>query len=292
MRKLTHEEFLVRVKAKHGNTLTVLSVYADSRSPVRLKCNICGCKFDKKANPLLHPTMRQGCPQCGHAAKGQTYKVNDDQVLAYIESETNYRLVGRYAGFKEPTKFKCAECGRVSLLHPKTIYHNYKRRVGDACCAPVQSAVNSARTSGVRHEIKLNGSMLEVRGYEPQAIEYMKSKGVREDEIEARVDYIPRIPFEYQGKQRTHIPDIYVPGRRILVEVKSTYTMGLLNDKPLSVKQFETLVQKKRHAEQLGYKYNVLTMDRRGNRLKLPQRWYDMTHAEIRTWAKSAVRGA
>ena len=57
------------------------------------------------------------------------------------------------------------------------------------------------------------------------------------DIIAGRVKEIPSIRYNFNGKSRVHFPDIYIPTKNMLVEVKSTYTYNKDIDKNLAKHQ-------------------------------------------------------
>jgi hypothetical protein len=48
---------------------------------------------------------------------------------------------------------------------------------------------------------------------------YTKNKAMRND-----VKAMPRFMYEFEGKTRRYYPDLYVPSKNKIIEVKSTYT--------------------------------------------------------------------
>ena len=74
-----------------------------------------------------------------------------------------------------------------------------------------------------------SGSIRKIQGYEPFALKYLLSKGVKEEDIYTN-DYInkpnPIVWFE-KNKKHVHYPDIFINSINKYIEVKSLYTVKL-----------------------------------------------------------------
>lgn len=85
-----------------------------------------------------------------------------------------------------------------------------------------------------RKEITVNGKTFTgLQGYEPQAIKWLVSKGIKTNKISR-----PRvaIPYEFDDEEKHYHPDLMVKqnGTNILVEIKSVYTSSIFEDTPKS----------------------------------------------------------
>lgn len=120
-----------------------------------------------------------------------------------------------------------------------------------------------------------------VQGYEPQALDYLTSElGIAPSDIRCETEFgnALDIRYKYRGKMRTYYPDIYVISHRLIVEVKSTHTLGLHGNKQRgwSMTRAKAIACHKK-----GYKFMLLLMDRQGNRLRMPKNWAYMTKEEL-----------
>jgi hypothetical protein len=95
-----------------------------------------------------------------------------------------------------------------------------------------------------------------VQGYENYAIDELL-KTTREDEIRIGVIDVPSIRYPAIDKERTYFPDIYIPSRNLLVEVKSSYTLEVDLDKNK---------RKFRASSKEGYNIEVWVYDKKGRR--------------------------
>ena len=68
-----------------------------------------------------------------------------------------------------------------------------------------------------------SGKVVQVQGYEHRAIDMLLSS-YQEDEIETSCGgNVPTIDYEFNGK-RKYYPDLYIPRKNKIIEVKSDYT--------------------------------------------------------------------
>ncbi len=100
-------------------------------------------------------------------------------------------------------------------------------------------------------KLKLHGKVFTYRGYENYALKYLVNYlQVPVSRIHTGKN-LPSISYDHKGKSRIYYPDIKVPGK--LIEVKSTYTLGLLNDSPW----FSNNIAKFKAARDSGHKIEL-----------------------------------
>jgi hypothetical protein len=101
-----------------------------------------------------------------------------------------------------------------------------------------------------------SGTQRKVQGYEPFVIDYFLQAGISEaDLLTDRCD-VPTIRYAYMGKDRTYFPDMFIPSKHMLVEVKSTYTWQ---------KDLAKNLAKHEAAKKLGYNHIIIIWDTRRN---------------------------
>lgn len=74
-----------------------------------------------------------------------------------------------------------------------------------------------------------NGLDFVCQGYEPQVIDFL-DKHPNVKRFTTRTPGMPVVPYKFKGMARRYFPDIFVrlkDGRKLVVEVKSNYTIGL-----------------------------------------------------------------
>ena len=96
--RLTHEEFLIMVQNRHGNSIEVHSLYETGAQDVDVKCCNCGHKWAVRATNLTGKHFR-GCPNCA-ASKGEKKitRILDESGILYLREVTFPDLRGTGGG--------------------------------------------------------------------------------------------------------------------------------------------------------------------------------------------------
>lgn len=150
----------------------------------------------------------------------------------------------------------------------------------------IESVARSLRSAFKRKEYKLGRRVIEVQGYEPQALDYMKAAGVKAANICTVYEKsVPAIRYN-KGKGRgcVYFPDFYLKHSNTIVEVKSTYTIAT------SPKQWKLNKRKFKAVTEEGYRFVLLVMESNGSRVLLPNNWMDLTYKQIKKELKVATR--
>lgn len=161
-------------------------------------------------------------------------------------------------------KYGCKSCSVSATASTRAVAARATsmQRYGVAYPSQHWSIQEKVINSGYRTKTyKLGSRTLNVRGYEPQAIDYLLSKGIKPQHIRAGGKGIPSVQYRYQGKDRRYFPDILLKARGkrdTLIEVKSTWTLRL--DLP-------KILAKKRASEKAGYAFHLFVMAPDGSRL-------------------------
>lgn len=131
-----------------------------------------------------------------------------------------------------------------------------------------------------QYKYTLGNRTILVQGYEPQALDYLQTIGIPADDIRCEAEFGDRlnIRYRYRGKTRQYLPDIYVVSKRLIVEVKSVATLGLLNNKQ---RGWSMTCAKAIECHKRGYRFMLLLMDKQGRRLTLPKNWAYMPKHEL-----------
>lgn len=99
-----------------------------------------------------------------------------------------------------------------------------------------------------------SGKVVEVMGYEPQAISWLLSKGYQEEDLE--VNNVPKIKYKLKDIRHLYIPDLFIRSENTLVEVKSSWTVS------------QDIVKNEAKAAasiSAGYNHWLLVLDKEGN---------------------------
>lgn len=115
-------------------------------------------------------------------------------------------------------------------------------------------------SSSLAYDVKFGRKTYTVRGFEKFAFDYFRSMGLSSRQVVNSVhDGMPT--FRYRGSH-LYVPDFYILKENLVVEIKSTYTLGV---KSASV--FRTVRAKAKAVEDEGLRFLLLVYDYEGNLL-------------------------
>lgn len=260
-KKLTTKEFISKSKGVHGLTYKYTSsIYEGSKIPISILCRKHGAFFQRPNDHL----MGHGCARC-----------------ATDEAKLNLSL--STASFIKKAKVKHKD----KFDYSKVVYKNVHQKVEIICSSHgsfFQKANDHLSGHGCRKcgmtlgrktkkkQYQLSEATVLVQGYEPQALNYLiDTLGVLDSKIRVGLD-VPVIEYTERGKQHLHFPDIFIPEKNTLVEVKSTYTF---------LTNLSTLKRKRRGAIKAGFKYSVFVMESSGNKILLPKGWHLRSYSSM-----------
>lgn len=83
-------------------------------------------------------------------------------------------------------------------------------------------------------QLVIKGKVFTLRGYEPTVVkDLVFAKNIKVKDIaHCADDGLSSVTYRYRGRSRVYYPDLLVKSRDTLVEVKSTFTLGLTADGP------------------------------------------------------------
>jgi len=132
-----------------------------------------------------------------------------------------------------------------------------------------------------QYETTIGDRHVKVQGYEPQAIRYLTDElGLEASDIRCEEEFgnALNIRYKYRKKMRTYYPDLFVISKRLVVEVKSTHTLGLHGNKQ---RGWSMTCAKAIACHKKGFRFMLLLMDKKGNRLRMPKNWPYMKKEEL-----------
>lgn len=258
----------VNLRKSHGeyiknlstcNTIKVKENYVNAKVPILHEC-VAGHVF--KIRPY-NALVGQGCVLCFRERKSADQTIKDVDYKRRLEG-TGVESINPYLGIMTKSLHKCISCKHEWLVAPTSIVNK-----GSGCprCA------NSNRlTNGFKgKDFILNGKSVKVQGYEPFAISLLLDIFPL---TPLKIDKdVPVIKYYFEGKNRNHFPDIYVPTKNLLIEVKSTWTLGLGK-----LRFFHQICAKRNAAVAQGFNYEVWVFNAHGTKLTLPNNWWELTH--------------
>lgn len=262
----------VKEVASTGLKLKPIEDYIGANKRILHKCLV--CKHEWKTTPSNVLINKQGCPQCKASQNGERCRKSHDQYIQQV-SDTHgnaIKILGRYTTARTAIEHECANCQRVWSAIPDSIL------AGHGCPGCSHRKMKEYRKG--RHTFH-------VQGFEDRALDWIFSNtNVKpKDVIVASSGKVPDIVYEMNGKTCRHKPDIAVPKLNVIVEVKSVTTFGLVKSnlaegKPIRL--FKRNCAKAKSAIAQGIDYRMFLMTSKGERIKLPKRWYEMSYKQIK----------
>ncbi len=251
------------------------------RLGVQLKhlCLLCGARF--KVIPRRSDTTSPLCTSC------QKQDISSKRMIVRGEWEDrirqhhgdNIKLLGQYRGVgsNQRYRFKCYVClGTWKAQLPSVGIS------GTGCphCNNVSKGRHLRKIRGrfVTKTIEIAGVRVRSQGYEPQALAWLleHKKLTLKDLVLDSSGKVPVIPYKSRKRNRRYYPDIFIPRQNRIIEVKSTYTLGLLTGKDWKRNQ-----DKAKACLGLGYRFTLMLMDANGTRHWLPKNWHSMTRKDV-----------
>lgn len=217
-----------------------------------------------------------GCPKCDAEAKRSKYRLSKKEIQHRLDKKHNGNIVavGEYINQKTKLKFYCKNHKEYWDSVLDTVVR------GKGCPKCSMNAMLNNRAFA-KKKYKIQGKTYSVMGYEPFAIDYIKSKGHTESDI---IIDTAKIPIVKMSDGKKHFPDIYIKSKNLLVEVKSPYTFFSTN------RLYNTIRKKRKAAIQANFRYKVLLFNECGDHISLPKFWWLLSRDEIRSKLKGKCR--
>ncbi len=188
-----------------------------------------------------------------------------------IKNKTKQTILNRYGvdhNSKMPefvTKTKATFMKKYGVDNPnktKEVRDKIKKttleRYGVEHTSQSQEIMEKTQNSAKKYKEYLmpSGKVRKVQGYEPFALDIL-NKLYTEDDIKTDRKEVPRIKYTTNDKCRYYFPDIYIPSKNQIIEVKSTWTYKCKND---------NIKEKTNATKEAGYEYEIWVFDSKGNR--------------------------
>ena len=122
MTRLTHDEFLCRLKEKnrHFDDICFLSMYIKNNEKLHCRCKICGTEWFPIANNLLNG---KGCPNCGRiSTNSKNMKTHEQFVCDMKIKNPDIKIIGEYINHHTPLLCECLICGYQWMSKPKYLH--------------------------------------------------------------------------------------------------------------------------------------------------------------------------
>jgi len=222
---------------------------------------------------VIHPMQLEEIKEKTKQTNLERYGVIYPMQLEEIKEKTKQTNLERYGvihpmqleEIKEKTKQTNLE--RYGVINPmqleeikeKTKQTNLERYgVPYATQNPdIQSKIKKSLYSRKEY-IFPKGKKIICQGYEPFCLDDLIKEGY--DESHIITDNVPIISYEYEGDQKKYFPDIFIPIKNQIIEVKSIYTFEKNKDKNLL---------KAKACKQSGYNFEFRIYDRKGKIIEI-----------------------
>lgn len=257
------QSFTEEIDEKLGHS--IVSVDWSNRR-VEYKCVNCGEVRHNFVHNLKRKDATGRCDKCQNNDRRLPYEQLCETVKKH--GKTLVTLESQYQNNKQKLDVLC-ECGRSYGCRLADI------RLGKSCnkCLydrqQARSEMKLMDTYGVRNAMHIpevmqkittvgfstkpftfaSGRVVDVQGYEPQALSYLLEHGVIEEDMTFGIN-IPRLFYlDADGKSHVYYPDVFLQSTQTVVEVKSLYTL---------LKELETNRLKWKAAIANGYIFRLI----------------------------------
>lgn len=138
MRKRTHEEFIKLMEEAHPN-IEVLGTYKTAKTKIKVRCKICGHKWEAFPSSLL---QGYGCLKCKIIKRTKTHEQFMQELHEVNPHANNIQVLGTYVKGKTKLKVRCKVCGHEW----ETIPNNLLQGHGCPKCGKKQSIQKQTKT--------------------------------------------------------------------------------------------------------------------------------------------------
>jgi hypothetical protein len=275
---------------KANNAELDVSTFKSGSEPARFTCLVDGHVWE--AMPKTVMRAKYGCKVCSQKASGteqfqatwvDTLTQLKTRKVACKSTPTNALDVVRY----RCPKHACWIENTVVTLRNRL---KNSKALTPGCVKCAQHLFNESAYKRLPFERKA-GDIIYLMGYEPLAVDWLATKGIPVSKLVVSTDKAFTV-IEYQGPKtkQKYIPDFYIKGTNICVEVKSMYTAGLAQNMSgeqtsMGVSQnamFASLLCKRQAAIDHGFDFRLIVFSYFG-KVWFPKTWYTMSRDELKT---------
>lgn len=257
--------------------LKIIGTYVNKLTKIDHRCLNCKHIFSVKPNDIDNaPKGRNRCPKC-YSDSPPNNQLSIKEIKKRVKEKGKLKLIRLSDTIKgvRRAKFQCLKCTTVFSARLHDVIHR-----GSGCPACKLQSILLNKNLYKKKIFALGKREVVVLGYEHYALSYLLSKGVRKTSIQAGLHNIkiPVIKYKHRAKLRRYYPDIYVKCTNTLIEVKSTYTLGL-KDRYV----YERLRNKAKAVLEQGYRFKLLVFTQKGEKMKTPKDWHLLSYKKFVT---------
>lgn len=281
---MTLEQYKDKLKAVKATVVVLGATLQNSYHRVGHECLICSTRFKTSPQCTLYGNKRTfGCPNCLKVNKRNQSRSwgREGYIERLAEHYPRIRLIGEYVNVKTKAEHKCLDCKNTWMCVPDTLGRGVQK-YGCPACGSTKGAETASKSSKSYKRVVAKGRKFTLQGYEPQALQILLDEGFKIKQIRAGRTEVPTIKYRDGSKTRHYFPDIHIPSHRMIVEVKSTYTLGYrVGDRGWNI------IKRKREAVRAaGYRFRLMLMRPDGREIEMPKKWWTYSKSEIRGYLR------
>lgn len=279
-RSLSVSDIKERLK-RNNPTIQYVGEFTKTKAPAKFKCTVCKTVWTTRCSHVLQGD--RGCPKCAIQKRAKTLSMSKQEFIKRLRLvSSDIKLIGNWTNTRSKTEFKHV-CGHNWTARPSSI-------LMDKTTCPKCSYATRVIGRQLFYTVSLGKRKSTVCGFEPQALNWIKSNTrIQAKQITVQTEkQIPIFYYKHKGKNCRYFPDFLIKSKNIIVEVKSTSTLGLVPNlyRLDQFDMFERLKKKRVAVIGAGFKFNLLVMNKDGTRVKLPQNWYDLTLRQVKRFIR------
>jgi len=271
--RVPEKKFRVALKKKFDYIECL--AYTTNYKPSKFRCGLCGNEWETKAYELMK--LKHGCPVCAsvEAARATTHSIEEIREQLKEANPTLRVLDTKRRKDKGFVQVQ-GECGHSWIASIGNLVHN---KTG----CPICSKFKGTEYRTTAKFVHLGKRKVAVEGSEHIALKFLLKKVAATKIAVFSEGTIDPVPYTFQSVEREYWPDLKI-GPRLLVEVKSTYTL---------FKDFLKNKAKVAGCNKAGFRIKFLVVV--GNRtIVLPKEWttwkQDKVEAYLRTKTLNSLR--
>lgn len=190
------------------------------------------------------------CLVCKHEWEGFVGNLRSGHACQHCGFIKRERTMLKRYGAAHPSQVpEIAEKRRKTMLRRYGVEHALQNKI---------LFERNLDTSFAWKPYRLGRRLVQVQGYEPQALDWLLTKLKPHQIVCGRGSRVPTVPFRYRGREHIYYPDIWVPHLNRIVEVKSEYT--LRSSLALNLRKQKAVLE-------AGFDFLFIVMDKNGNRI-------------------------
>lgn len=245
-----------------------------------------------RATPKTVMQSKYGCKVCSQKASGaEQFSTTWEDTLLQLKAR-KIPCKSKPENALDTVRYRCPKHACWIENTVVTLRNRLKnsKALTPGCVKCAQHLFNESAYKRLPFERKA-GDIIYLMGYEPLAVDWLSTKGIPVSKLIVSTDKAFTV-IEYQGPKikQKYIPDFYIKGTNICVEVKSMYTAGLAQNMSgeqtgMGVSQndmFASLLRKRQASIDYGFDFRLIVFSYFG-KVWFPKNWFTMSRDDLKT---------